>query len=864
MANAIAVDSAGNVYVAGNTASLDFPLTANAIDPVCGTKYHCAPGNPVGFIAKLTADGSTLLYSTYLGGGNPGTEVHGIAVDSAGSAYVTGSTHSTDFPTSPNSFQPSCPGSSCSSAFVTKLDPTGSSLMYSTYLSGPVTFVQANLVPGSVGQGIAVDAQGEAYIVGSTGSLNFPVTPGAYQTAPPPPLHSRGFVSKLNASGSALVFSTYLGGTENDVVNAVALDATGAAYVTGYAQSLDFPTTLGAFQTGSFGADAIVAKFSPSGSLLYSTLIGGEAPFFGPGTNSGNGIAVDSSGAAYVTGTNTIGGFPTTPGAYRTSNGLGGNTGFLAKLHPQGCALAYATYTDTHDGLGVALDAAGHASVVGTANLSPFLPSNPQVPGVGAVQPPLGTAYTLVSEFDAAGANLLFSTPFGGSFFDWANTIALGPTGGIYIAGATHSQDLPNANAFQPVCTTCTSNQSRAFVAEIDPTHAAAGVSLTRSELSFAPWPANSYQPETEAVGLMNHQAGSLNIQSVSVTGAGYSISQNSCTGSVMPDGGCTVQIDFAPLDGGALPGLLTIVDDGPGSPRQVVLNGTGAADYGFNLWLHNGFPLKGTDSVTYDVNLMGVPGAAWTGGSVQLSCTGVSPALCSFNPSTITMTSGSVLTVSNLSAVPGDLLTFTIVGTMGTQTAYSTQKIAFTDFSLTAPQGSATVKAGGSVTFQINGTSNGIIPSVSFSCANLPPYASCLFNPANTGIVNGFTATTTLTITTQTVTVGSSHTAPAPRTSVGRSRATTWMVAGIFGFVFLVSRSRDRRYFFALLSLVLLMLLCLSCGGGGGGGGSGGAGGTAPQTITQTTPPGTYTITVNANAGSALQHSTQITLIVN
>ena len=854
VANAVAVDPAGNVYVAGNTSSLDFPTTSNAIDKLCGTEVQCMQGNPVGFVAKLTSDGSMLLYSTYLGEAGPGTNINGIAVDSAGNPYVTGATHSNDFPTTPNSFQPGCPSSPCYSAFVTKFDPAGSSLIYSTYLGASTTF-------GDIANAIAVDSQGKAHVVGTSSSATFPVTPGAYQALPPGPVGSRGFVSLLNASGSALIFSTYFNGSSEDTINAVAVDAAGATYVTGHALSLDFPTTPGAFQTGSFGGDALIAKFSPSGSLLYSTLLGGEADFFGPGTNSGNGIAVDASGAAYVSGNNNIGGFPTTPGAFRTSIVGAGNTGFLAKLHPQGCALAYATYTNAQDARGVVLDAAGDAFVIGnTINYGP-LPSTPQVPGVGALQPALGGATSVLSEFDPAGANLLFSTPFGGSYLDGANAIALSSTGDIYIAGSTHSLDMPNTGAFQPECPTCTANDGRAFVARIDPKQAATGVSLTRSHLNFAPWPANFAQPETEVVGLMNHQAVSLNIQAISVAGAGYAIGQNSCTGSVMPDGGCVVQVKFQPQDGGPLPGVLTIVDDGPGSPRQVLLNGTGSADYSFYLWLHEGAPLKGTDAVTYDVSVDGVAGAAWPGGTVQLSCSGAAPAVCSFNPPSVTINSGSVLTVSNLSAVSGDLLTFSVVGAMGTQTASSTQKISFTDFSLSVPQGPATVAAGSSVTYQINGTSNGIVNTVSFSCANLPSYASCAFNPPSLNMFSGFTSTTTLTVTTQAVTFGSSLSAPAPRAPVGRSRrAAVLTLAGLVGFVFLVG-TRDRRSFTALLAVMLLMVFCLSCGGGGSSSSSGGGG--SPQAVTHTTPPGTYTINVNAQTGGVLQHSIPITLVV-
>jgi len=240
----IAVDGAGNAHVAGTTTSNTFPTTPGAFQPAFGGSLADA------YVTKLDATGSALLYSTYLGGG--GFEAAwGIALDGAGSAYVTGFTTSADFPTTATPFDSTLAGGS--DAFVTKLNAIGSALLYSTYLGGS---------GDDQGSGIAVDTAGNAFVTGSTNSLDFPLTTGAFQTTFGGGVTDT-FVTKLNASGSALLYSTYLGGTSNDDGVGIALDAAGNAYVTGQTGSSNFPTTTGAFQTTYGGVtDAYVVKLS--------------------------------------------------------------------------------------------------------------------------------------------------------------------------------------------------------------------------------------------------------------------------------------------------------------------------------------------------------------------------------------------------------------------------------------------------------------------------------------------------------------------------------------------------------------------------------------------------------------------------
>ena len=415
-AYAVAVDSAGNTYVTGGTGSANFPVSSPLESALQGTEDV--------FVTKINPSGSAKLYSTYLGGGAP-DEGHGIAVDVQGNVYVTGSTGSLDFPTK-GAVQAKQAGSG--DAFLTKLNATGSALIYSTYLGG---------LGEDTGSAVAVDSAGNAYVIGSTFSTDFP-TAHPFQAA-------RGgqqdaFVAKMNPSGTALVYSTYLGGNNVDQGNGIAVDGAGSAYVTGYTASTNFPVQSPLRGTNAGSVNAFVTKINPAGSaLVYSTYLGGSA------TDYGSAIAVDASGNAYVTGQTSSEDFP-------LANAIDGILGshavddaFVAKFNPAGSALLYSTYLgggSEDAAYAIAVDQAGNAWVTGRTNSSDFPLTNP-------IQATRFAFDMFVTEINAAGSARLFSTFIGGTGSESGRGIAVDNLGNIHVVGEGTSTDFPVLQALQ-------------------------------------------------------------------------------------------------------------------------------------------------------------------------------------------------------------------------------------------------------------------------------------------------------------------------------------------------------------------------------------------------------------------------------
>jgi len=466
----IAVDAAGNAYVTGHTCctglnSNTFPTTPGAFD----TTF-----DPIGewdvFVTKLNPSGSAFVYSTVLGGDQGGSTTtfagrdrgRSIAVDAAGSAYVTGFTRSPDFPTTPAAFDRTCGGldSRCDNSqdvFVTKLNPAGNDLAYSTFLGGG-GFEDSS--------SIAVDSSGNAYVAGRIGSstaIRFPTTPGAFDTTTD---GGDCFVTKLNPSGTGLVYSTFLGGGPtnfrggNDEPTGIAVDAAGNAYVTGFTDSRDFPTTPGAFDRtcGTDGRcnsellDAFVTKLNAAGSdLLSSTYLGGS------GTDYAVGISVDAAGNAYVSGFGSRD-FPADNPLRVPDSTLG--YAFVMKLNPTGSAPVYSTR-----GVGgeIAVDSAGNAYLAGYSDLTAILKDPIQgTQGGGTCRlsgadVPCPDAY--IAKLNQAGNELVYATLLGGNreegpFQSEAGGggagIAVDAAGSVYVTGNTRSSNFPTKSPAPP------------------------------------------------------------------------------------------------------------------------------------------------------------------------------------------------------------------------------------------------------------------------------------------------------------------------------------------------------------------------------------------------------------------------------
>ncbi|WP_309495445.1 SBBP repeat-containing protein [Mechercharimyces sp. CAU 1602] len=349
----IALDALNNAYVIGTTDSADYPVSSGAFQTIlAGTTDVC--------ITKLNSGGTSLLYSTYLGGANGVSRGGGIAVDGSGNAYGTGNTNSSSFPTTTGAIQTVF--SNFLDGFASKLNASGSSLLYSTYLGG---------AGNDQGFSISVNSSEQAFIVGSTTSTNFPVTTGAFMTVLSGPRDA--FISRINAAGTSFVYSTLLGGSGVDSGMGIDINSINQAFVTGVTTSDDFPTTANAFQTIRRGAnEGFVTKLNSVGSaLVYSTYLGGAGP------DQGNSIAVDSFGQAWVTGITRSTNFPITSDAFQDSYGGGGSdfAAFVTQISYSGQGLSFSSYlagSDNNSGNNITVDMLDNAYVTGETNSADF------------------------------------------------------------------------------------------------------------------------------------------------------------------------------------------------------------------------------------------------------------------------------------------------------------------------------------------------------------------------------------------------------------------------------------------------------------------------------------------------------------
>jgi hypothetical protein len=361
-------------------------------------------------------------------GGNQSDTIRAIATDaSAQNIYVVGETYSTDFPGSAASGSARRAGD----AFVVKLNSSGTQILYSVVLSG---------AGYDSARGVAVDSSGNAYVTGVTTSADFPVTAAAFQRSSLSPGLEDAFVVKLSPSG-ALLYSTYLGGSSSDLGYAIAIDPSGAAYVAGSTNSVNFPVTGSAPQrTFRGGSDCFVAKLDPSGAMLsYSTYLGGES------IDVCKGISVDGSGAAFVTGTTASTLFPVTAALQQTLSGW--SDAFLTKLSPAGDRFLFSTYLGgegADDGNVVRLDSTGTVYVAGDTSSTGFPVTS------GGLQRQYNGGYdAFVCGIANDGSRIVFATYLGGSGADVISDLFVGQDGRIVVAGYTSSVDFPVVHSFQ-------------------------------------------------------------------------------------------------------------------------------------------------------------------------------------------------------------------------------------------------------------------------------------------------------------------------------------------------------------------------------------------------------------------------------
>jgi Beta-propeller repeat len=458
----IAVDGDGNAYVVGTTSSTDFPITPGTYQ----TTYPTGASS-VAFVLKLNPSGTGLIYCSFFSK----AIATAIAVDSAGNAYLTGSALP-DFPTTAGVFQPAsqCRTAGGANAFVAKLNATGSTLLFSTFIGGSGNAGFDGFTGCESASGIALDNSDNIYIAGATYSHDFPVTSGAFQTtnrANNAVNPKTAFVTKLNSTGTALVFSTYLGGNELDFASGIAVDGSANAYVVGSASSSDFPVTPGVVQ-GTYPGfrSAFVTKFTSTGAMDYSTFSGGSA--FG-GTE-GAAIAVDSSGNAYITGETFSTNYPTTFGSFRKSYCGGFSDAYVSAINAAGSAYIYSTYLcgpnfaggdNAEYGFGIAVDAAGNAYVTGYTNSPTFPVTADAYQSVVA-----GYDDAFLTKLNPSGSALLYSTFLGGAQFDDGfGGVGLDNAGHVFVAGSAESPEFPTTpGAFQ----TAYHGGNDVFVAKFD------------------------------------------------------------------------------------------------------------------------------------------------------------------------------------------------------------------------------------------------------------------------------------------------------------------------------------------------------------------------------------------------------------
>ena len=868
-AYAVAINSAGNAYVAGGTYSSDFPTTPGAFEPSSKSK------NSIGFITELNSTGTALVYSTYLGG-STSSAIAGISLDSSGNAYVTGATNDADFPVTAGAFQPASKPDITDepTGFVAKMNAPGTRLTYSTYLGGS---------GGDQPRAIATDASGNAYITGGTGSGDFPTTQGAFQVvnnSTSPELGGTGFVTKMNASGTALVYSTFLGGNRLDIAYAIAVDASGSAYVTGYTDSMNFPVTAGVFQPTlhymgpSGGQNAFVSKLNVSGSeLAYSTYLGGsQNGTDGTSSSIGTGIVVDQTGNAYVTGSTADLDFPVTSGALQSANTAqlisADDATFLTKINPSASQILYSTYLsgsgdfsgetcDCADG--IAMDGSGNIYLAGetssedfpttagafqqidhfeagfvtefsgtemqslpltttavTSNVNPQTAQQP-VTFTATVQPSSGSTPTGTVAFSA----LYLSPDFGVLSMSPWSTVMLNGSGSASFTSSNLASGAITVTAYY-LGDANNSPSNGSFTENINQIPTTATISSSANSAAYGTpvvFTATVVQTASgaPAQGIVFFSAAGTAYEETTLDSAGQATWTNGTGGPYLPVGADTVTVQFVP----------TV----PSGPYQT---SSGSMVETFNALSTTPAPTFQPAPGTYTAAQLVSLNDTVANARIYYTLDGSTPVVGSSTLYLSAIPVSASQTIRAIAIAPGDTASSVVSGAYVFNTPQP-------DFTFTVTPASVTEGTGQTATTSISISSmNGFAQMVSFTCSGLPSGDTCSFSPAT--VVSSGSSTLTITLPTKT---GANR---IPATFPVAPIATLAAIAGWIGF-------RRRR-----LPSVLLLFGCTAflfslsaCGGAGASTGG----------QQSTTLPSQLVVTIVASAGS-LSHSANLTVTTN
>ena len=572
-AYSVALDATGNVYLTGITASTTFPVASSAFQTT-----NAGDGDI--FVAEFNSTATGLLFSTFLGGTGIDSPTE-ILLSSSGNLFIVGSTTSNNFPTTPipsgtpptedQYYQPDYAGNQ--DAFLTEMKPDGSGLIYSRYIGG---------AGAEFGTAVALDAAGDAFVVGSTKSPDFP-------TRNPIQLGNVGqydaFVTEVSPTGK-LVYSTYLGGALNDYGTGIGVDGSGNVIVSGYTYSSDFPTQDALQSALSGGADLFVSKFTPgSNALLFSTYLGGT------GIDRSSAMVLDASGNIYLTGDTQSATFPVTANAYQFTL-AGVDNAFLAKLDSTGSVLVFSTLFGggaTDQATALTRDSAGNVYITGFTQSSNFPLLNPfqnilGIAGAGncgssnLINVPNNLCSdAFVTKFTPSGVPV-FSSFLGGSGNDSGQAIAVDAAGAIYVVGGTASPNFPTTyNAYQWQYLGA-NNSSNAFLTKISPNDAPS-LALSPQQINFGSEPLQSASSPV-TVTLTNMGNAALSISSISTSGD--FTQTNNCGAFVAGGAGtCSIQIVFTPSSVGLQTGQITINDNSGTGVQGISVTGNGVLSGG-------------------------------------------------------------------------------------------------------------------------------------------------------------------------------------------------------------------------------------------------------------------------------------------